>query len=237
MLFTLRVSLPDQPGALGALAGSLGRGGANIVSLEVVERSGGLAVDELTLEAPSGLQEAIKAAKADVPRLLVEDVRPADMFLNLLSPLELAAVLVDGPAEKVMSTLVDNLAGAVWADWVAIVEGPDTPRVLKRSAGSPTFEGFAAPWMPLDEPLRLSAGDWMPSAWTRHLTVTPERKPEVAVAPLSADCALMAGRDKGPRFRAAELEELSSLAQIAVHLAGTRTRPRETVDHGGSAAD
>lgn len=219
MLFTLRVSLPDKPGSLGALAGALGHGGANIVSLEVVERSDGVAVDELTLKAPSGLQDALKAAAAAVPGLLVEDVRPADMFLNLLSPLELVEVLVGSPAESVISTLVENLAGAVWADWVAVVEGAETPRVVERSAGAPTFDGIRTPWMPLDGPVRLSAGDWMPAAWTNHVPVTPDRKPEVAVAPLTERIALMAGREKGPRFRAGELKELDSLAQIAMRLA------------------
>lgn len=219
MLFTLRVSLPDKPGSLGALAGSLGHGGANIVSLEVVERGDGVAVDELTVKAPSGLQDALKAAAGAVPGLLVEDVRPADMFLDLLSPLELAAVLVGSPAETVVSTLVENLAGAVWADWVAVVEGPESPRAIQRSVGAPTFEGIRTPWMPLDGPVRLSAGDWMPAAWTEHVAVTPDRKPEVAVAPLTEKMALMAGREKGPRFRAAELKELDSLGQIAVRLA------------------
>lgn len=219
MLFTLRVSLPDKPGSLGALAGSLGHGGANIVSLEVVERSNGVAVDELTVKAPSGLQDALKAASATVPGLLVEDVRPADMFLNLLSPLELAVLLVGSPAEKVVSALVENLAGAVWADWVAVVEGTESPRLIERSAGAPTFEGIRTPWMPLDGPVRLSAGDWMPAAWTMHVPVTPDRKPEVAVAPLADKMVLMAGREKGPRFRATELKELDLLGQIAVRLA------------------
>lgn len=229
MLFTLRVSLPDRPGSLGALASSLGHGGANIVSLEVVERAEGVAVDELTVKAPSGLQEALKAAAAGVPGLLVEDVRPADMFLHLSSPLELAATLVASPAGKVLSTLVEELAGAVWADWVAIVDGSDPPQVLQRSAAAPSFAGLQTPWMPLDGPRRLSAGHWMPSSWTMPALVTRQRQPELAVAPLTGGTVLMAGRDKGPRFRATELEQMSSLAQIAVQLAG-RAHTREIVE-------
>lgn len=229
MLFTLRVSLPDRPGSLGALAGALGHGGANIVSLEVVERDDGVAVDELTVKAPSGLQEALKAATAAVPGLLVEDVRPADMFLHLSSPLELAATLVASPAGKVLSTLVDDLAGAVWADWVAIIDRSDPPQVLQRSAGAPTFEGLRTPWMPVEGPRRLSAGDWMPSSWTMPALVTRQGQPEVAVAPLTGGTVLMAGRDKGPRFRTTELEEMGSLAQIAVRLAD-RAHVRESVE-------
>lgn len=231
MLFTLRMSLPDRPGALGALAGSLGHGGANIVSLEVVERSEGLAVDELTVEAPSGLQEALKAATNDVPGLLIEDVRPADMLLELQSPLELAALLVGRSPQEVMSTLVDNLAGAVWADWVAIIEASDPPRAIERSSSAPTFEGLKTPWMPLDAPLRLSAGDWMPREWRKRLSVTPELQPEVALAPLSGDRVLMAGREKGPRFRSTELDQLRSLGQIAERLA----RQGVAVSESGSA--
>lgn len=228
MLFTLRVSLADRPGSLGALAGALGRGGANIVSMEVVERSEGLAVDELTVEAPTGLQEALKVAAAEVAGLLVEDMRPADMFLDLYSPLELAALLVGTPADKVMSLLVEKLAGAVWADWVATVDGSAPVRVVQASTGSPTFEGLETPWMPLEGAVRLQAGDWMPPEWTRRISATPELKPELAAVPLYGESVLMVGREKGPRFRQSELAELSLLAQIAVTLCDCETAAWKT---------
>ena len=54
MSFLLRVVLPDRPGSLGAVATALGTAGADILGVNVVERSPGHAVDDLAVELPSG---------------------------------------------------------------------------------------------------------------------------------------------------------------------------------------
>src|SRR5688572_21507958 len=74
MLYTLRVSLPDQPGVLGALALALGRRGVNIVTLDVIERTDGIAVDDLMVEAPEGTTEALRHAAEAVPSAFVEAI-------------------------------------------------------------------------------------------------------------------------------------------------------------------
>ena len=52
MSYLLRVNLPDRPGMLGAVATALGEIGADIVSLDVVERGPGGAVDDLVVDLP-----------------------------------------------------------------------------------------------------------------------------------------------------------------------------------------
>ncbi|NUT99783.1 MAG: ACT domain-containing protein, partial [Saccharothrix sp.] len=42
MSFLLRVQLPDRPGTLGAVASALGEIGADILSVDVVERGSGV---------------------------------------------------------------------------------------------------------------------------------------------------------------------------------------------------
>ncbi|WP_167455087.1 ACT domain-containing protein, partial [Amycolatopsis kentuckyensis] len=54
MSFLIRVLLPDSPGTLGAVATALGTVGADILSVDVVERGSGVAVDDLVVELPSG---------------------------------------------------------------------------------------------------------------------------------------------------------------------------------------
>ncbi|MDQ3402573.1 MAG: amino acid-binding protein, partial [Actinomycetota bacterium] len=54
MSFLIRVQLPDSPGVLGAVATALGAIGADILSVDVVERVGGTAIDDLVVELPSG---------------------------------------------------------------------------------------------------------------------------------------------------------------------------------------
>ena len=53
MSYLLRVQLPDRPGSLGSLAVALGSVGADILSLDVIERGDGYAVDGVTVVAAS----------------------------------------------------------------------------------------------------------------------------------------------------------------------------------------
>lgn len=50
--YLLRVQLEDRPGSLGSLAVALGSVGADILSLDVVERTAGFAVDDLVVDLP-----------------------------------------------------------------------------------------------------------------------------------------------------------------------------------------
>ncbi|EUA33943.1 putative amino acid-binding ACT domain protein [Mycobacterium xenopi 3993] len=52
--YLLRVQLVDRPGSLGSLAVALGSVGADILSLDVVERASGYAIDDLVVELPPG---------------------------------------------------------------------------------------------------------------------------------------------------------------------------------------
>ncbi|MDQ1695527.1 MAG: hypothetical protein QOJ03_880, partial [Frankiaceae bacterium] len=48
----LRVSLSDRSGSLAALAGALAAAGANVLSVTVIEREQGRAIDDLLLDWP-----------------------------------------------------------------------------------------------------------------------------------------------------------------------------------------
>ena len=52
--YMLRVQLEDRPGSLGSLAVALGSVGADILSLDVVERGAGYAIDDLIVDLPPG---------------------------------------------------------------------------------------------------------------------------------------------------------------------------------------
>src|SRR2546430_1768907 len=51
--FNLRATLPDRPGALGAVAAALRRAGADIVSISVVEPAPFDAGDDITIALPA----------------------------------------------------------------------------------------------------------------------------------------------------------------------------------------
>jgi ACT domain-containing protein len=51
-LFRLSISLPDQPGSLGALASAIGFAGGNIQELTVTKSEDGKGYDDLTVAIP-----------------------------------------------------------------------------------------------------------------------------------------------------------------------------------------
>ena len=51
-LFKLRVSLPDRPGSLGAVASAIGFAGGDIRGLVVLSSEGGRGIDDITVAIP-----------------------------------------------------------------------------------------------------------------------------------------------------------------------------------------
>src|SRR6478752_7354216 len=64
----VRVWLPDRPGALGLVASRIGAIGADIVGVDVLERSEHVAVDEF----------AVTLANEDLVKLLVREIEEVD---------------------------------------------------------------------------------------------------------------------------------------------------------------
>lgn len=50
--FVIRLWLPDRPGALGQVASRIGAVRGDVVGIDILERGGGQAVDELVVELP-----------------------------------------------------------------------------------------------------------------------------------------------------------------------------------------
>lgn len=216
MLFSIRLCLPDRPGTLGAVATAFGQGGANILTLDIVE-SGGVAVDDLVVEAPEGMQEALRRASEAVPGLVVEELRPLEAFQDYMSPLELAASLAEA-AQPAVTTLIERLPEALRADWCIVLTRQDRViKVLGSGLGAPSLMEVDAPWLPLEAPTRLPPADWMPSSWTiGPASREGQGKFELAAAPLfDSLTAVLIGRRKGPQFRKSELEQLGLLARVA----------------------
>jgi len=57
MSFQLRVSRPDQPGALSTVAQAIARAGADVIAVSVRESDAGRALDEFRLRWPDGRAE------------------------------------------------------------------------------------------------------------------------------------------------------------------------------------
>ena len=215
MVFSLRISLPDLPGMLGRVARAFGKGDVNILTLDVVDRKDGTAVDDVRVEAPRGMQEALRRAASDVPGFVVEYVRPLEAFRHVLEPLELAALLEEsGPAALVR--LVEQLPDTLGASWALVVDvsagsaGP--PEILAASLGAPSAARLPAAWLDFSLLDSLGAGREVARQAPHHRGDGLE----VAAALLDRpSAAVVLGRQRGPRFRASELRHLGLLARIA----------------------
>ena len=88
--YLLRVQLEDRPGSLGSLAVALGTVGADILSLDVVERGAGYAVDDLVVDLPAGaMPDMLVTAAHSLAGVHVDTIRPHTGLLEAHRELEL----------------------------------------------------------------------------------------------------------------------------------------------------
>jgi hypothetical protein len=203
--FILRVWVPDRPGALGAVASRIGAVRGDLVGIDILERGGGRAIDELIVELPSeSLVGLLISEVAQVDGVDVEDVRraPAAAVDPRLDALETAASLV---AHADVGSLLDALArrslSDFQSDWAVVVDlessnpvvtvGPAPPAAWLAAfvTGSRASVGAGASGGPADV------------AWT-----------DVDAAGL----VVVLGR-KGRPFRSRERRQLTALARIVDH--------------------
>ncbi|MEX2289633.1 MAG: amino acid-binding protein [Mycobacteriales bacterium] len=214
MSYLLRLVLPDRPGMLGAVATALGGSGADILSLDVVERGPDGAVDDLIVALPpGGLADALITSAQSVPGVVVESLRPYHGGPDLHRDLELVDAVAADP-HRAPQLLVEHLPGVFRAGWALLLESG--PRLLQASPGAPDVAGLALSWLPMVGARRLQPDDpWVPEGWQVLGTEL------IAAAVGSSDRVVLVGRPGGPRFRASEVLRLGHLAGIVATVEST----------------
>ena len=226
MTYLLRVVLPDRPGTLGALASALGGEGADILSVDVVERGNGVAVDDLVVDMPASRPPDVLITAAESVRdVSVESLRPFAGPLDTARELELLEAVSASPGQG-MALLADAVPRIYRAAWALVVEvarggpdggsGRDGVRRVAASSAAPETEAQRLPWLPLERAtvLDTAAGHEVPHAWTDLDT-------ELAAAPVGhPGRALVVGRPGGPGFRPSELARMSHLCGILTTITG-----------------
>jgi hypothetical protein len=203
--FILRVWVPDRPGALGAVASRIGAVRGDLVGIDILERGGGRAIDELVVELPhENLVDLLVSEVSQVDGVDVEDVRPAPVGSvdPRLDALETAASLV---AHAEVGSLLEALARRsltdFQSDWVAVVDLESSNPVV-------------------------TVGPVPPSSWVgafvtgsrASLDPAPEGGPDdVAWADVDAARLVVVLGRKGRPFRARERRQLTALARIVDH--------------------
>ncbi|GGK43929.1 amino acid-binding protein [Nocardia camponoti] len=210
MSFLLRVQLPDRPGSLGSLALALGEVGADILSLDVVERGAGFAIDDLVVEVPTGaLPDTLITAAESVRDVSVDSIRPYSGVLDTHRELELIDQVASARDDR-LQVLVDGVPRVLRVGWSTIIGmGPGGAYRVVGSPSAPETQAGSAPWMPLEKPTLLDGeAAWVPDIWRDMDT-------KLAAAPLgNTGKSLLLGRPGGPDFRPSEIARLGYLAGI-----------------------
>ena len=158
MSYVLRVVLPDRPGTLGAVATALGHVDADILAMDIVERSGGNAVDDLVVDIPRTRQpDALITAAESVPGVRVESVRPDPGVADAHREWELVEALAADPA-KAVHTLADLLPQVLRVGWASIVEvaaNGDRLGAGRPAAALRNWPDVPAGWAPVTRPTAL----------------------------------------------------------------------------------
>jgi hypothetical protein len=217
--YVMRIWVPDRPGALGAVASRIGAVRGDLVGIDILERGGGQAIDELLVELPDdALVPLLIAEVSQVDGVDVEDVRPATAWLAdpRLDALETAAVLVDQPnVIALVSAMAERARRDFQTDWAAVIdlEAPLPLTTVGSVPPTPWLGAFVAGSRAAVRPSRRVDG------FDRVDGVDGfDRGPEdVAWAELeSANLVVVLGR-RGRPFRARERRQLAALARIASH--------------------
>lgn len=204
MTYLLRLVLPDRPGMLGAVATALGHVGADIVSLDVIERGPDGAVDDLLVQLPSGgLADVLITSARSVEGVVVESLRPYLGADDLHRDLELVDEVAAAPTEA-LQLLAEHAPGVFRAGWAVVMDGAAS---VASSSGAPETRDLSVP--PTPQGRRVEAVEaWVPERWHQlgmELVLAPVGGPHLVV---------LVGRPGGPRFRASEVARLAHLAGI-----------------------
>ena len=208
--FLIRVQIPDRPGILGAVATALGEVGADILSVDVVERANSHAVDDMVVELPAGrLPDVLITAAESIDGVEVDAVRPYAGVLDTHRELELVEEIAAEPVNglSIFAQGVPRIIRSGWA--LAFGHRSGGAEQLAASTSAPQEGYLELPWLPLPRATILDGdAEWVPETWKELGT-------EIAATPIGKpDRVLLAGRPGGPMFRAAEVARLAHLAGI-----------------------
>jgi hypothetical protein len=210
--FLVRIELPDRPGALGAVASRIGAVRGDVISIEIIRRQDGRALDEFVLElADAELVPLLLSEIAEVDGVAVVTVYPvaAGVTDQRLDAYETAtAILGERAPHGVLSALAARTRHELDASWVAVIDGED--HMVIASSGQPP----AAPW--LSAHIRATT---RPPAGPDDLGTpgVPGGDPggDIAWVHLAAwDLTLVVGRPAWP-FGVRDRSRLRSLARLA----------------------
>ena len=200
----VRVWLPDRPGALGLVASRIGAIGADIVGVDVLERSEHVAVDEFAVTL--GSEDLVKLLVREIEEVdgaSVEQWERVERFPDPLDALEtIEHVCAAADAVDLADRLTARVRSEFNADWAAVLR--ESELVATDGLGVPDPSVLHALASGTSASPAVAAGESGPD--------------DLAVAPLEPSGSyLLVGRVGHP-FRRRERRQLLALARVADRL-------------------
>lgn len=195
----LRVSLADRPGALASLTRALAAAGANVLSVTVLQREAGRAVDDLLLEWPFERPwDHVVRAVDGCPGARLHGLRHISSAESPPDTTLVAHVLAQ--PHRALEVMVDTLPSLLLADWAAFADRrwPREPLV-----GSP------------QSPLPLPV---VPATLPRPRVLVVDDDPVMVLPCGDSDLRLLLGRAAGPGFTRAERDRCAALLSAVTAL-------------------
>lgn len=191
----LRVSLADRPGALAALTRALAAAGANVLSVTVLQRETGRAVDDLMLDWPFARPwDAVVRAVEGCHGARLQGMRHVPVA-TAVSDTDVVEQVLRQP-DRGIGVLVQALPGALLADWAAIAD--------RRSVREPVLATINAP-----HPLPPT-----PAALPRPRALVVDDNPLVVLPVGTGGMRLLVGRCSGPAFTTSERDRCAALLSV-----------------------
>jgi hypothetical protein len=201
MLLRVRVALPDRPGSLAQVTRVLGKVGADITQVTVLDRGAGMAVDDITVFCPESTpRQALVKSLESVGDVKVEAVWTTREAPGTYPELEILKYITTA-GDRALTTLVDSLPVLFSADWAATAADKG---VVYASWRAPQDLVVPAQAPPRPAPLTLSDG--------LHAIHAP-------LPPLAL--TLLLARSEGPTFHRTEVHRLTRILEIFLSLPAT----------------
>lgn len=207
--YLVRVRLPDRPGALGAVASRIGAVGGDVVDIDILQRDGGVVVDELgVVLTGDDLVDLLRDEILEVDGVTVEALRTVDGPLpdRNAEILEFATDLSGMASPTEVLGFLTTRARAVCCGLYAAAMGAPVP-----SGSADVGDGDRHPVVPMAWEGSLPPGDVL-EALARS---GGDCGDQVAIARLDrADVVMVVGRAELV-FRTRERRRLQTMAELA----------------------
>ena len=144
--YVVRVWLPDRPGALGQVASRVGAVQGDVVGIEILERGGGSAIDELRVDLPDdSLVDLLVNEIRQVDGVAVEDIRPVapERLDGALGTLATATAIVSAAPAQRLQVACDQLRDLLDGDWASALD-PVSAEPVASSGAMPDLGWLAA---------------------------------------------------------------------------------------------